>query len=131
MISALFRAINLHWSEEKSLKSTLLVITLWFRYGSNSAVLSAIKRNLSDTQLRPWLSVVPQLIARLGAKDIALRESLIDFLVDVSHAFPDAVCWPLLTAAQTPHSIHQSAANVIMRQMELTSRAGAMIKEVS
>lgn len=128
---ALFRAINLHWSEEKSLKSTLLVITLWFRHGSHPTVLAAIRQNLSETQMRPWLSVVPQLIARLGAKDIALRESLVNFLVDISHAFPDAVCWPLLTAAQTPHSVHQTAAKNIMRQMELTSRAGEMVKEVS
>lgn len=123
--------MQLQSNAEQSLKAALLTITLWFRHGMHPKVLMAIRRHLARTELRPWLAVIPQLIARMGAKDLALRDSLLEFLIDISHVFPDAICWPLLTASQTPRSVHQDAARSIMRKMELTPTSGEMMKEVS
>ena len=128
----MFKSISLRHTAERTLKQTLQAITLWFRYGSNPKVLAAFQEYLKTTLHKAWLSVLPQLIARLGAKEEALRASLHSFLLGVSRSFPHAVIWPLITAAETPRSIHQTAARDIMTKMRVGDAAICkMVLEVS
>jgi phosphatidylinositol kinase/protein kinase (PI-3 family) len=128
--AAMFQSISLQHTAERTLKQTLLAITVWFRYGSNFKVLQAFHKHLRGTQHKAWLNVLPQLIARLGAKDERLRASLLEFLLAVARSFPHAVIWPLLTAAETPRSIHQTAAREIMEKMRDNVKIARMVAEV-
>ncbi len=130
LLLALFRAIELQSSREHQIKATLLIISLWFRWGTQPRVLESLQGHLRSTEERGWLAAVPQLIARLGAKDHNIRESLLDFLKTISNVFPDALIWPLLMAAQTPRSAHQDAAKEIMLFMSGKSNARIMVQEV-
>lgn len=126
----MFQSISLQHTAERTLKQTLQAITLWFRYGSNRKVVEAFQKYLKETHHKAWLNVLPQLIARLGAKDERLRSSLLDFLLAVARSFPHAVIWPLLTAAETPRSIHQTAAREIMEKMRENNMICKMVAEV-
>jgi len=127
---ALFQAIKVDAGPEQSVKATLLALTLWFRFGGTERkVLAVVKKYLRETPTRTWLPAIPQLIARLGAKDMALRYSLVDFLMQISGSYADALIWPLLTASMTPRSVHQSAALDIMQQMAASTELTAMIKQ--
>jgi FKBP12-rapamycin complex-associated protein len=92
-------------------------------------VLKAVKSYLQETPCATWLSAIPQLIARLGARDLSLRGSLIEFLLRLSSTFGDALIWPLLTASQTPRSVHQSSALTIMHQVGALPRYSKMVKQ--
>ncbi|KAJ9099964.1 hypothetical protein QFC21_003972 [Naganishia friedmannii] len=116
-------------SAERILKQTLQAIALWFRYGSNVKVVTAFRKYLKQSPHRAWLEVLPQLIARLGAKDHRLRHSLLEHLLGVAKSFPHAVIWPLLTAAETPRSIHQTAAREIMGKMRDDNMISKMVQE--
>jgi FKBP12-rapamycin complex-associated protein len=127
---ALFQSIKLQSGPEQGVKATLLALTLWFRYGgAHRRILTAVKAHLKDTPTNTWLPTIPQLIARLGAKDITLRYSLIDFLMQIAGSYADALIWPLLTASQTPRSVHQSAALDIMQQMSASALHTKMVKQ--
>ena len=127
---ALFQSIKLQSGPEQGVKATLLALTLWFRYGgAHRRILTAVKAHLKDTPTNTWLPTIPQLIARLGAKDITLRYSLIDFLMQIAGSYADALIWPLLTASQTPRSVHQSAALDIMQQMSASVLHTKMVKQ--
>jgi FKBP12-rapamycin complex-associated protein len=129
-LPALFQCIKVEAGPEQSVKATLLALTLWFRFGGTERkVLTTVKAYLKETPTRTWLPAIPQLIARLGAKDMALRYSLIDFLMQIAGTYADALIWPLLTASQTPRSVHQSAALDIMQQMAASPELTTMIKQ--
>lgn len=130
VLVAMFQSIFLQHTAERTLKQTLLAITIWFRHGSNAKVLQALQKHLKETQHKAWLNVLPQLIARLGAKDERLRASLLEFLLAIARSYPHAVIWPLLTAAETPRSIHQTAAREIMEKMRDNAKIARMVAEV-
>lgn len=60
---------------------------------------------------------------------MSLRYSLIDFLMQIAGSYADALIWPLLTASQTPRSVHQSAALDIMQQMAASAAHTKMVKQ--
>lgn len=117
-------------SKEQQIKSTLLVISVWFRWGANPRVIHKLQQHLKETKLKGWLTAVPQLIARIGAKDPGIRASLLNFLKSISNVFPDALIWPLLMAAHTPRSEQEGAAKEVMMHMRALPHARQMVHEV-
>lgn len=89
------------------------MVTLWFRYGEASSVLSEVQHQLRTTPISSWLVAIPQLIARLGTKHAELQGALMELLKRIASQYPHAVIWPLLTASQTRKAEHQGAARVI------------------
>ncbi|WVR03316.1 hypothetical protein IAU60_000307 [Kwoniella sp. DSM 27419] len=113
-LKGLFIAIRAHENPEFIIKALLKLIPLWFRFGDNQAVLDLVKAQLALTPVEPWLSALPQLIARLGTPDADLRHTLISLLKSITSQYPHAVIWPLLTATQTRKTEHQEGAKGIM-----------------
>jgi serine/threonine-protein kinase mTOR len=56
--SAFFRSIAL--SEGDSLQDTLRLLTLWFSYGFESFVDSAMRAGFTTVKVDVWLEVIPQ-----------------------------------------------------------------------
>ncbi|OWZ32832.1 phosphatidylinositol 3-kinase [Cryptococcus neoformans AD2-60a] len=113
-LRGLFQAARTKESPEFVIKALLRLVTLWFRFGENQAVLVEVENQLHITDVEPWLSAIPQLIARLGTPQKDLQCTLIKLLKTISSHYPHAVIWPLLTATQTRKVEHQEAARVIM-----------------
>ncbi|KAK8844641.1 hypothetical protein IAR55_006488 [Kwoniella newhampshirensis] len=113
-LRGLFQAARTRESPEHIIKALLRLVTLWFRFGESQAVLVEVENQLRLTAVEPWLSAIPQLIARLGTPHKALQLTLLNLLRDISSHYPHAVIWPLLTAAQTQQTDHQGAARVVM-----------------
>ncbi|WVQ93902.1 hypothetical protein IAU59_000980 [Kwoniella sp. CBS 9459] len=113
-IRGLFVASRTKESPEFVIKALLRLVTLWFRFGENTAVLAEVENQLNITPVEPWLSAIPQLIARLGTPHKELQHTLIDLLKDIASHYPHAVIWPLLTATQTRKVEHQDGARAIM-----------------
>ncbi|WVF66281.1 hypothetical protein IAT40_001021 [Kwoniella sp. CBS 6097] len=113
-IRGLFLASRTKESPEFVIKALLRLVTLWFRFGENTAVLVEVENQLNITPVEPWLSAIPQLIARLGTPHRELQHTLISLLKDIASHYPHAVIWPLLTATQTRKVEHQDGARVIM-----------------
>ncbi|OCF43750.1 phosphatidylinositol 3-kinase [Kwoniella heveanensis CBS 569] len=112
--AGLFLASRTKESPEFVIKALLRLVTLWFRFGENTAVLVEVENQLNVTPVEPWLSAIPQLIARLGTPHKELQHTLINLLKDIASHYPHAVIWPLLTATQTRKVEHQDGARVIM-----------------
>lgn len=110
----LFQGARTKKSQEFVIKALLRLVTLWFRFGESQAVLGEVENQLNITDVEPWLSAIPQLIARLGTPQKDLQHTLIKLLKSISSHYPHAVIWPLLTATQTRKVEHQEAARVIM-----------------
>ncbi|KAK6905037.1 hypothetical protein I203_105856 [Kwoniella mangroviensis CBS 8507] len=113
-LRGLFLAARTKENPEFVIKALLRLVTLWFRFGESTAVLVEVENQLSLTPVEPWLSAIPQLIARLGTPHKDLQYTLINLLKSISSQYPHAVIWPLLTATQTSKVEHQEAARVIM-----------------
>ncbi|KAE8538261.1 hypothetical protein D1P53_005601 [Cryptococcus gattii VGV] len=113
-LRGLFQAARTKKSQEFVIKALLRLVTLWFRFGESQAVLVEVENQLNITDVEPWLSAIPQLIARLGTPQKDLQYTLIKLLKSISSHYPHAVIWPLLTATQTRKVEHQEAARVIM-----------------
>nr|XP_018266518.1 phosphatidylinositol 3-kinase [Kwoniella dejecticola CBS 10117]OBR88676.1 phosphatidylinositol 3-kinase [Kwoniella dejecticola CBS 10117] len=113
-IRGLFLSARTKENPEFVIKALLRLVTLWFRFGESTAVLGEVENQLSLTPVDPWLSAIPQLIARLGTPHRDLQHTLINLLKSISSQYPHAVIWPLLTATQTSKVEHQEAARVIM-----------------
>nr|XP_019014364.1 phosphatidylinositol 3-kinase [Kwoniella pini CBS 10737]OCF53145.1 phosphatidylinositol 3-kinase [Kwoniella pini CBS 10737] len=112
-LRGLFQSARTKENPEFVIKALLRLVTLWFRFGENIAVLVEVENQLSLTSVAPWLSTIPQLIARLGTPNKELQHTLINLLKSISSQYPHAVIWPLLTATQTSKSEHQEAARAI------------------
>lgn len=76
----LFQAARTKESPEFVIKALLRLVTLWFRFGENQAVLVEVENQLHITDVEPWLSAIPQLIARLGTPQKDLQCTLIKLL---------------------------------------------------
>lgn len=129
-MTALFQCLSLQHSTEATIKASLLIITFWFKEGTDARIRNAIQNHQKRSPLKGWLLAIPQLIARMGAKDEELRGTLLMFLGNLASAYPDALIWGLLTAAQTPRSINQTAAKEIMLQMSASGHT-EMVQQVS
>ncbi|KAJ5076740.1 serine/threonine-protein kinase mtor [Anaeramoeba ignava] len=96
-ISGFFRAIHLS-SASKSIRDTLRLLTLWFRYGSYSKVISALKNGFSMVSITIWLQVIPQLIARINSTSRPIKQLIHNLLIQIGKAHPQALVYSLTVA---------------------------------
>ena len=73
------------------LQDTLRLLTLWFSYGSKKGVLVILESELEKISSDNWLSVIPQLIARIHVKSAEISGLLRKLLVKVAAVHPQAL----------------------------------------
>jgi FKBP12-rapamycin complex-associated protein len=64
---------------------------LWFSYGSKKGVLVILESELEKISSDNWLSVIPQLIARIHVKSAEISGLLRKLLVKVAAVHPQAL----------------------------------------
>jgi FKBP12-rapamycin complex-associated protein len=73
------------------LQDTLRLLTLWFSYGSKKGALGILESELEKVSSENWLTVIPQLIARIHVKSPEISGLLKRLLVKVAAVHPQAL----------------------------------------
>jgi len=68
----------------KTLQNTLRLLKLWFRHGNIPEIETIVRNGFDKIDLKVWIDVIPQLLARVDIKDLVIRKSLIDLLEKIS-----------------------------------------------
>lgn len=114
-IQGFFRSIGL--SGESSLQDSLRLLTLWFKYGSQSEVNAAIGDGFHSVPVDTWLQVIPQLIARIHVPSPQVRRLIHSLLTDIGKQHPQALIYPLTVASKSQSVSRRTSALAILERM--------------
>lgn len=114
-VQGFFRSIAL--ASGNSLQDTLRLLTLWFRYGYLEAVAEAINEGFSTVVVDTWLSVIPQIIARITLPSPKVRRLINIILTDIGEAHPQALLYPLTVATKSPSSVRIKGAMEVIENV--------------
>lgn len=99
------------------LQDILRLITLWFSYGTREEVINAINHGFNIISLDTWLYVIPQLVARIHFKEGRAKRLLINLLVQLSKAHPQALVYPLTRSTRSATVSRQKAAQEVLNHL--------------
>jgi len=57
---------------------------IWFRQGNYQQINDIVRDGIDKINLRVWINVIPQLIARIDIKEAMIKQLLIDLLERLS-----------------------------------------------
>ncbi|KAL1495778.1 hypothetical protein AB1Y20_016640 [Prymnesium parvum] len=114
-VQGFFRSISL--GRERALQDTLRLLTLWFKYGGVPNVNDAVLRGFDSISIDTWLSVTPQIIARIHSQTTLVRRSVHLLLHRVAKEHPQGLIYPLTVAAKSHSQPRQSAALRVLSEM--------------
>jgi FKBP12-rapamycin complex-associated protein len=61
---------------------------IWFRHGGYDQIDAIVRDGIDKINLKVWIPVIPQLIARIDIKEIKIKQLLIDLLERLSQKYP-------------------------------------------
>lgn len=114
-IRGFLRSIAL--SSASSLQDTLRLLTLWFAHGGDHDVNTVVTEGFTTVNIDTWLSVTPQLIARINQPNIRVRGAVHRLLAEVGKAHPQALVYPLTVAMKSNVARRSQSASNIMQSM--------------
>jgi FKBP12-rapamycin complex-associated protein len=120
-VQGFFRSIAL--SKENSLQDTLRLLTLWFKYGYQTEVSTAISEGFGTISIDVWLQVIPQLIARIHAPNATVRLLIHQLLTDIGKEHPQALVYSLTVASKSQSVPRKRATFAIIDRMRMHSAA--------
>ncbi|KXS11006.1 FAT-domain-containing protein [Gonapodya prolifera JEL478] len=124
-VQGFFRSIAL--SKGNSLQDTLRLLTLWFKYGYQQEVNTAIGEGFGSVSIDTWLQVIPQLIARIHSPNQGTRRLIHTLLSDVGKEHPQALVYSLTVASKSQSILRKKAALAIMDKMR--SHSAALVEQ--
>lgn len=135
-INGFFKSIAL--AGDQSIQDLLRLLTMLFSYGYVAQVETAFRQGLLTMSIDTWLSVIPQLIARIDHVHGSLRKMIIDILTTIGKAHPQALVYPLTVASETNRDRGTKKANTadeVLRRMKehspaLVEQAGVVSHEL-
>eukprot|EP01035_Chromulina_nebulosa_P017836 gene17836-23448_t len=128
-IKGFVRSIILGQGQPSSniLQDILRLITLWFSYGSKDGVSEIIETELDQLSPENWLSVLPQLIARMHVKTPEISKALRKLLSKVAAIHPQALVCPISVALNTTDEQQKTVASEILNEMSI--RRSQLVEE--
>ncbi|CAA9998750.1 unnamed protein product [Nesidiocoris tenuis] len=114
-VEGFFKSIAL--SKGSSLQDTLRLLTLWFDYGQWPQVYDAIVEGIRTIEIETWLSVIPQLIARIDTVRAFVGRLVHRLLIDIGKQHPQALVYPLTVASKSASVARRNAADKILKSM--------------
>lgn len=124
-VSGFIRAISLSPSE--NLQDTLRLLSLWFSYGYHKDIDAAIRDGFKTLNIDTWLSVLPQLIARIHVYHV--RSGISQLLTKLGEKHPQALVFPITVATKDPMRTRVTAAHAIMN--ELKQHSSKLLQEAA
>ena len=118
-IANFFDAISLSKDRNSSivLQDILRIITLWFTYGNREEVINEINRGFNIISLDTWLYVIPQLVARIHISESKAKRLLINLLVQLSKAHPQALVYSLTRSTRSSAESRKKAALEVLSNL--------------
>ncbi|KAJ8712457.1 hypothetical protein PYW07_005299 [Mythimna separata] len=114
-IEGFFKSISL--SNGSALQDTLRLLTLWFDHGHHPAVYDALFEGIRQIDVKIWLQVIPQLIARIDSPRSLVAKLVHILLIDIGKLHPQALVYPLTVATKSSFVNRKNAANYILKTM--------------
>ena len=119
-IEGFFKSISL--SNGSSLQDTLRLLTLWFDHGHHPAIYDALFEGIRQIDVKIWLQVIPQLIARIDSPRSLVAKLVHILLIDIGKLHPQALVYPLTVATKSSFVTRKAAANYILKTMSSHSQ---------
>eukprot|EP00163_Fabomonas_tropica_P020651 TRINITY_DN36542_c0_g1_i1.p1 TRINITY_DN36542_c0_g1~~TRINITY_DN36542_c0_g1_i1.p1 ORF type:complete len:924 (+),score=262.11 TRINITY_DN36542_c0_g1_i1:217-2772(+) len=119
-INGYFRSIALGSQNHHSghaLQDTLRLLTLWFKHGAQQEVEAALVAGFNSVSINTWLSVIPQIIARIHSPSPPVRRLIHQLLTNVAKEHPQALIYPLTVASKSQAPERKDAALALMDRM--------------
>ena len=117
-VSGFFRSIALGGSTPRdmggALQDILRLLTLWFNYGHLPEVEAALVEGFGHVSINTWLSVIPQIVARIHTNSSPVRRLIHRLLVRVGRQHPQALLYPLLVACKSQSTTRRVSATAVL-----------------
>lgn len=114
-IEGFFKSISL--SNGSALQDTLRLLTLWFDHGHHPAIYDALFEGIRQIDIKIWLQVIPQLIARIDSPRSLVAKLVHILLIDIGKSHPQALVYPLTVATKSSFVTRKNAANYVLKTM--------------
>lgn len=124
-VSGFIRSIAL--SPRANLQDTLRLLSLWFSYGYHKEIDAVIRDGFKTLNIDTWLSVLPQLIARIHVYHV--RAGISQLLSKLGEKHPQALVFPITVATKDPMRTRVTAAHAIMN--ELKQHSSKLLQEAA
>lgn len=72
----------------KTLQNTLRLMKIWFRHGNYQPIDDIVREGIDKINLKVWITVIPQLIARIDIKENMIKQLLLDLMERLSQKYP-------------------------------------------
>ena len=104
----------------KTLQNTLRLMKIWFRHGGYEQIDLIVKDGIDKINLKVWITVIPQLIARIDIKNQKIKQLLIDLLERLSQKYPQALIYSLSVSKKSRTKERRESAEAMLSKLKLT-----------
>uniref|UniRef100_A0A6B2KWQ4 non-specific serine/threonine protein kinase n=1 Tax=Arcella intermedia TaxID=1963864 RepID=A0A6B2KWQ4_9EUKA len=111
-LTGFIRAISLAPTE--NIQDTLRLLTLWFSYGHKRIVEISIREGFDIINPDTWLSVIPQIIARIHNPLRTVKNGIQQLLINLGKRHPQALVFPITVAQRSPFKQRVTASKSII-----------------
>jgi FKBP12-rapamycin complex-associated protein len=95
LIQQLYLSSQVNHNITKTLQLVLRLLKLWFQHGNLPDIEKLLRDGLRKIDLKIWIEVIPQLLARIDIKDEVIKSTLLEFIEKISLKFPQALIYSL------------------------------------
>lgn len=107
-------------STTKTLQRTLRLLKIWLQHGNIEGIIHQLKDGFEKIDLKVWIDVIPQLLARIDIDDTKIKETLIDLIERISVRFPQALIYSLSVTLKSTASGRREAAEQLIQKLKAT-----------
>lgn len=93
---------------------------IWFRHGNYEQIDELVRDGIDKINLRVWIPVIPQLMARIDIKENKIRQLLIDLLERLSQKYPQALIYSLNLSQKSRTKERKESAEAMLNKLKLT-----------
>jgi len=120
-IHAFFRSISLSPDDNKKLQDILRLLTLWFNHGNMPSLEVELNNGFNTVNIDTWLSVIPQIIARVNSQVKNVRTLIHNLLEKIGHSHPQALVYPLTVCSKSHVQSRKLSAQKLLNQIRIHS----------
>ncbi|EGR30890.1 phosphatidylinositol 3- and 4-kinase family protein, putative [Ichthyophthirius multifiliis] len=124
-LEGFMKSISLGASQEHKspylFQDSLRLLSIIFEYGELEEVNNKFLEDYKQIDIRAWIEVVPQIIARISISKKDIQRLLHQLLIHIANHHPQALIYPLTVACKSKTQGRQQAANQIISDIKTHS----------
>lgn len=102
---------------------------IWFRHGNYQQIDDIVRQGIEKINLRVWINVIPQLLARIDIQENMIKLLLMDLLERLSQKYPHALLYSLSVSNKSRSKDRKEAADALINKLKLTQ--GVLIEQAN